>query len=443
MKLVSKLALAFSLTALSAAPSMAAKEEKQAEKAVKPMKLKLSPAFSAAYKPGVTAYETAQKAKDKTAKDASLATAKAAWPSIKAAATTDDDKYQAAIFADTLAVQMQDPALRKEAVGLFLSSATTPAADRPIYVYQSGVVAYADKDYPTAQRILLESYQSGYRADNIESYLSDLYSVQGNQVEAANWLKKHIEAATAANKPVDPKLYARGMNFAMKAKDAQEVAYWSKLLITKDPRPETYHDAIFQFNRFTDLNEQETLDLLRLARKTGSLLFEQEYIQYLQAVDKRRYPAEALAVLDEGEKKGIISKGNTTFSEIKTEANGLLGELKAGRAADEAAAKAAPKGYLALLNGDAALSFGDYAKAKELYEIAQGKGGLTDNQGADQTDRLLTHLAIAKVNLGDFAGAKADLQKLTGANRKSVGEFWSIYIDQQLAPKTAAPAPAS
>jgi hypothetical protein len=48
-------------------------------------------------------------------------------------------------------------------------------------------------------------------------------------------------------------------------------------------------------------------------------------------------------------------------------------------------------------------------------------------------------LAIAKVNLGDYAGAKADLAKVTSPKRKGIAEYWTIYIDQQMA-KPAAPA---
>jgi hypothetical protein len=55
----------------------------------------------------------------------------------------------------------------------------------------------------------------------------------------------------------------------------------------------------------------------------------------------------------------------------------------------------------------------------------------------------LTNLAIAKVNLGDYAGAKADLAQISGEKRKGIAEYWTIYIDQQMAKAAAPAAPAA
>ena len=91
-----------------------------------------------------------------------------------------------------------------------------------------------------------------------------------------------------------------------------------------------------------------------------------------------------------------------------------------------------------MLTGDALLSFGQYARAKAMYEAALAKGGIIDREGVDQTDRALTNLGIAQTHLKDWAGAKATFAKISGAKRKAIAEYWLIYIDQQ----TAAPAPA-
>lgn len=444
MKLVSKFAFALTLGTLFMSPTAYAKEKKEDAKKAPP-KPKLSAEFKKVYGPVVGAYTASlaskaeaakakspeEKAKFEAERAASLATAEAGWPAVKASIASDDDKYEAGIFANSLAVELQQVSYQKEAMELLLASALTPASDKPLYNYQMGLFAYDAKDYASAQKILTDSYAAGFRGNNIETHLSNIYSAQGNNAEALSWLKNAVEANKAAAKPVDSKLLARGMNLAMKLNSAADVSYWGKEFIKVDQSAEAYHDAIFQFDRFGNLNEQETLDLLRLARLKGALLFQQEYTQYLQVVDQKRYPAEALAVIKEGTDKGIISDKNVTFAEIKKEAVAALAEVTSNRTDDEKAAAAATKGYPALLTGDAALSLGDFAKAKELYELALTKGSITDNQNVDQTDRLLMHLAIAKGNLGDWTGAKADLQKLTGTNRKAVAEYWTIYIDQQ------------
>jgi hypothetical protein len=111
------------------------------------------------------------------------------------------------------------------------------------------------------------------------------------------------------------------------AKDNTQILHWGKEMIKVDPRPETYHDALFQYQRIADLDNLESLSLLRLARLNKALMFEHEFKQYVEYADARRYPAEVAAVLDEGFAKGTISKSNLTFSEIYSSAQKLIPEL--------------------------------------------------------------------------------------------------------------------
>ena len=86
------------------------------------------------------------------------------------------------------------------------------------------------------------------------------------------------------------------------------------------------------------------------------------------------------------------------------------------------------------------LSRGDYAIARDLYQIAIANGRISDRNGADQTDRTLFRLATSQIGLGEWDAAKATFGKIQSANRKAIAEYWMIYIDLQKA-KTAAPTP--
>jgi len=285
---------------------------------------------------------------------------------------------------------------------------------------------------------MLEAYNLGFRGSNIEVQISNAYRLQNNYPEAINWLGKAVEATKAAGGKPETQWFAQALNYATRSKNNEQILHWGKEMIKHDPRPETYHDALFQFQRIADLDNLESLSVLRLARLNKALMFEHEFKQYVEYADARRYPAEVAAVLDEGFAKGTISKNNLTFSEIYGSAQKLIPELSGTWAQDEKAALAAPKGFTAMLTGDALLSFGQYARAKAMYEAALAKGGIIDREGVDQTDRALTNLGIAQTHLKDWAGAKATFAKISGAKRKAIAEYWLIYIDQQ----TAAPAPA-
>jgi Tetratricopeptide repeat len=431
MNRISKFAAALMLGAIVAVPSAYAQKDdkKKKEEAAKPVKRTLSKEFQKAFAPAV----------DALVKKKDLVAAKAALPAVEAAITTPDDRHEAGVFTVQLGGQLKDVPMQRKGVEMIVASGVAPAELKPTYAFQQGLYAYTDKDYPTAQAKMLEAYNGGFRGSSIEIQLSNTYRLQNNYADAIKWLAKGIDATKASGGKPETQWYAQAANYAGRIKDNAQIVYWGKEMIKVDPRPETYHDAIFQYQRIADLDSQESLALLRLARRNKAIIFEHEYKQYVEYADARRYPAEVIALLDEGFAKGTISKSNLTFSEIYNSAKTLVPELSKSWDADEKAAKADPKGFSAMLTGDALFSFGQFQRAKAMYETALTKGNIIDRDGINQTDRALTNLAIAKVNLGDYAGAKADFAKVTGAKRKGIAEYWLIYIEQQLA-KPAAPS---
>lgn len=439
MKLVLKFAFALSTAALLVGAPI---EPLAAQGKTARPKLKLSPDFAKAFRGPSSSYAAAQKAKASAAKAkkvkdrakfqnverTALNKAKAGWPAMKAAVRNDDDRYQAASFAFDI-MGAFDNAMRKDAIEFALASKSTPASDRPRFAFQSGVLALEAKDYANAQKIMLESYSAGYRGGDAELHISDSFNALGNPGEALAWLKRHLESVATDKGRLDPKLYARGMNYAIRTNNAQDVDFWAKALVRNDPRPEAWHDALLQVSRHSNLSAADALDLMRLMRKAGGLMFEEDYLLYLQLLDKDRYPAEALAVLDEGTAKGKVSRNNLAVTEARGEANAALLLVRNSRPANEAAAKAGSSGYPALVAGDVAFSFGDYTQAKELYEAALPKG-VVDPAGTDQSGHLLNRLALTRLYLNDARAAKADLEKVTPGSSRTVADYLAIYADQ-------------
>jgi hypothetical protein len=189
-----------------------------------------------------------------------------------------------------------------------------------------------------------------------------------------------------------------------------------------------------------DFNLQETLDIWRLARLNNAMLYQQDYVAYVDAADAKRYPKEVQAVLDEGFAKGTISKQNISFSDLY---NAAMQEIKLDKydaAARERDARAAKTPYDTLLAAEYFFSVNNHALARDLYALAlkNGNGKLADKAGIDQTDRANMRLALSQIALKEFDGAKVNLAKMTGANRKAIAEYWMIYVN-----KMSAPVPAT
>ena len=442
MKLVSKFALALSLVAVSAAPAAFAqsdekpkKEKKGKEAAPAAPKRNYSKPFIAAYMPVANMLN---KTKDAVA-------AKAAFSTVVAAIGNDDDRYEAGILAINIGAPLKDLAFQEQGIDLLIGSATTPVDLKKEYTFRKGAIAYDGKRFADAEKYMLDAYNIGYRANNIEYLVSNAMSQQNKDADAIAWIGKAIESSKAAG-AVSKAYVIRAANLSAKMKNYTAASNFYKELVITENNPDYWHDALAFFDRSRDFNPEESLDILRLMRATNGLRFQQEYAAYLDSLSYIgvRYPAEAVSVLDEGFDKGVISRNNVTFSERYNEAKSRLAEDTRTLPGTIAPAKASSKPMLASLTADSFFSHKDYKTAKDLYESALSKGAVLDKDGGDQTDRTRFRLAMSKAMLGDYAGAKADFAMMNNPNRKAIAEYWNMYIDQlskpAAAPVAAAPA---
>ncbi len=440
MKLVSKFALALSLVAVSAAPAAFAqsdekpkKEKKGKEAAPAAPKRNYSKPFIAAYMPVANMLN---KTKDAVA-------AKAAFSTVVAAIGNDDDRYEAGILAINIGAPLKDLAFQEQGIDLLIGSATTPVDLKKEYTFRKGAIAYDGKRFADAEKYMIDAYNIGYRANNIEYLVSNAMSQQNKDADAIAWIGKAIESSKAAG-AVSKAYVIRAANLSAKMKNYTAASNFYKELVITENNPDYWHDALAFFDRSRDFNPEESLDILRLMRATNGLRFQQEYAAYLDSLSYIgvRYPAEAVSVLDEGFDKGVISRNNVTFSERYNEAKSRLAEDTRTLPGTIAPAKASSKPMLASLTADSFFSHKDYKTAKDLYESALSKGAVMDKDGGDQTDRTRFRLAMSKAMLGDYAGAKADFAMINNPNRKAIAEYWNMYIDQ-LSKPAAAPVAAA
>jgi len=440
MKFVSKFALAFSAAALIAVPAAYAadekpkKEKKGKEAAAVVPKKSYSKEFIKQYS---LAADALNKAKD-------VAAAKALFPAVVASVQNDDDRYEAGVLAINIGAQTKDLAFQQQGIDLVLASASVTPEIRREFTFRKGAYAYDNKNYAGAEKLMIDAYNLGHRGSNIEFLISNAQSLQNRDKEAVVWLGKAIDSAkgnSAAQKPY----IIRAASLAAKSKDYAGAANWYKSLLKTESNSDYWHDALVYFDRSLTLNPEESLDLMRLIRAAGALRFQQEYAQYLESLSYIgvRYPAEAVAVLEEGFSKGIISRSNVSFGERYNEAKARLTEDTATLAGTAGPAKAPnAKPILTSLTADSFYSHKNYQVAKDLYELALQKGAVLDKGGVDQADRTRFRLAMSKAMLGDYAGAKADFALISGANRKAMAEYWIMFVDQKASPPAAA-APAA
>ncbi|WP_373476525.1 hypothetical protein [Sphingorhabdus sp.] len=439
MKSVSKIALILSLVAVPSMSTSAFAQDKPVKEKKGKDKKEVAPAAPKRNysKPFIAAFSAVV---DILTKQKNPEGAKAEFPKVLAAIANDDDRYEAGVLAINIGAGVKDLALQEQGIDLLLASTTTPANLKTEYTFRKAAFAYDSKNFVKAETLMIDAYNMGHRGNTIELLISNAMSQQNKDAEAITWLAKAIEADKVAGN-VNKAYFVRAAILSAKSKNYAGAANWYKQLLATENNADYWHDALAFFDRSLTLNPEESLDVMRLMRVTNGLRFQQEYAQYLDSLSYIgvRYPAEAVSVLEEGFEKGVISRNNVTFSEKYNEAKTRLIEDTATLAGTIAPAKANAKGMLASLTGDSFFSHKKYETAKELYESALSKSPVLDKDGKDQTDRTRFRLAMTKVMLRDYAGATTDFAMVTGANRKAIGEYWVMHIEQQI--KAAPPPP--
>jgi tetratricopeptide (TPR) repeat protein len=415
MKIVSTLALALALGGLSVStPATAAKEKKE------------QPAKKNYSKAAQTPLAAAQKALD--AGDA--ATAAAELEKAKAAMSTPDDKYATGSLIYRLSQTNKDEAMQAQGIDLMLESGQAdPNLASQLYIAQAQV-AWDKKDYAKVEQALTAAQQAGTTNTEIVPMLVMAQANQGQTLKALQTVGTQIDKQVAAGQTPPAEWYERGVDLGYRAKAAspaeQATINAATLEITKKwvaayPSKKNWNTALRVYTDRANLDTEAQVDVFRLLRHAGALSGDVDYREYALDV-YLRFPNEAMTVLQEGNSKGIVNlTGKNDATDVMNTVKPKIAADKGSLGQSDKGARAAANGRAALNTADAYVSYGEYAKAAELYKVALEKGGVDANV-------VNLHLGWALAQQGDAAGAKAAFALVQGP-RKPIADFWVIHLD--------------
>jgi tetratricopeptide (TPR) repeat protein len=429
---VAAAALAIGATGIAATPVLA--KDKEAA----PAKPANSPEFGKAAGPFQKALLELDGQKTKLAPDDLKAKATALIPqlaTVEASVKTPLDRIIYGQWAYSLGNMAGDPATTTKGLQNMLASGQLPPEKALLVSTILGQSAYTAKDYPAAIKILGPLVTNPAIQDVAVEMAAESYASSGQPKEGLEALKSAIAARKAAKVAVPDEWYSRGKQIAFNGKLGAESVEWGMLQVQVTPTPINWLGAteLVLYNQ-TNFTSQEELDVYRLMDTTGALGLEpkftdRKYVAYVQLIDPRRYPGEAVRIAEQGIATGALKANDTFVKDALTQARPRVAADKAGLPGLAKEAVSAASGKVPLAAADAFLSYGDAAKADELYTLALAKGGID----ADK-DRALTRLGMAQIGEGKYADAKATLAKV-GGNRVIIAQLWSIYADQKAAGK--------
>lgn len=410
---------ALGVTALEA-PAHAQKKKKQ-EAETKP---DYSKAFVAAYQPVDEMLK---------AETPDLNAVKAALPGVLAATETPDDKYATGGLYYNVGRLAEDAALQIDGVKQMLGSGKTTPENTVKFNTLAGQLSYNAQDYAGARTYLERAIDAGAAEKDLAGLMAETYFNEGRTQEGLTFLRGAIRDIDAAGEQVDEAWVKRGLSAAYEAGNAEEAIQYSLLYVDLFPSESAWGDAIAIQRNMLQYDSQETLDLLRLARRASVLRNERDYLDYVDAADFRRLPGEVNAVIAEGIADGSLSESNPYVVEVRSNARKRLvaDESELPKLAADAR-KAGANSTLLMAAGDAYLNYDRAAEAEEFYAMALGKPGV-------DTARVLTRLGIAQLDQGKTEEAKSTFLQVEGA-RRAIARLWDVYATRDM---TVAPVAAT
>jgi Flp pilus assembly protein TadD len=336
-----------------------------------------------------------------------------------AAAKSPEEHYLAYQLQLKAAMGAKNEAEMGKAVAGMLSTGVAPAELQGPLHLANGKVKYNQKQYAEAAAEFQKVLQLDPANAEAKNLLTQTQLNSASPADAVAMLQKSIAEQSAGGAKAPEALYKRALSAAYKAKLPAAVDI-SRQWVADYPTPANWSDAIRIYRNFHELDDAATLDLLRLARAAGALNGEADYDRYAYAALMKGYPGEAKTVLEEGIKAGVVNPDKSPFKEE-------IAQAKTKSAGEEASLDSSAKSALAggtakaaLATGDLHYTYGQYAKAAELYRAALKKSGADANL-------INLHLGMALARSGDKAGATAALNAVTGP-RADIAKYWLAYV---------------
>ncbi|WP_298016514.1 tetratricopeptide repeat protein [uncultured Parasphingopyxis sp.] len=363
-----------------------------------------------------------------------LAAVRAQLETAAGAIQNNDDRFIVGQLMLQLGVKMQQagqPADQVQTVqgrGLRLAvdSNLLPTAQRSTYYGFLGNMANQAENWPEAIEAYTEALR--YNPNNADAAIQLALAQFRSNNNAAGYeaADRAFAAAQEAGTDIPANWVTVPLNAAIQARDVERISTYGPLLVSIEPTPAVWSQTLLGYASAARLDDQATLDVMRLLRAANAL-DQATYTEYANLALRRGYPGEAQSVIEEGQAAGVTFDGETT-SEVQSRLSSdrsSLGEARASAASDA-------NGMVALNTADAYVGYGEYGPAMELYRLAKEKGGI-------DTSPVDLRMAAALYAQNQTAQARQAFESVTGS-RETLAKFWLAWLDQQGGAEAAAPA---
>jgi hypothetical protein len=217
--------------------------------------------------------------------------------------------------------------------------------------------------------------------------------------------------------------YKYGLNYAMVSKMTPQAMKFARGLVSAYPSPKNWRDALLAYRDMGGPDDLAELDTYRLMRFTKALSGERDYIYFADRLNRKGFPGETKALLDEAVAGNMIEAAKPPIGQLRKDAGAKIAEDRKSLPGVEKAALAAATGTSALTAADVYFGYGEYAKAAGLYRTALQKGSVDANA-------VNTRLGMALALAGQKAEAETAFRAISGP-RSELANLLLVWLSQR------------
>jgi len=301
--------------------------------------------------------------------------------------------------------------------GIAAPEEVTPLRKNLIQIY------YSLKNYNAAVQAAQQYLTQNPGDTDMQVLVAQSQYLQGKCGEAGATVKKLVDSARSAGKPVKEEWLQIQLSCAHKAQDKNSMRDALEQLVRVVPSNKDYWRDLINAFRDTNRSDAFNLESFRLMDQVGTLSSADDYMEMAQVAVLLGVPGEAQKIIGEGYEKKVLGQGGeaSRHERLKKTVDDAVKADKTETAGLEKEAAVATTGEKDIAVADSYASYGQYDKAIASYQAGIKKGGLKNAPAAQ------LHLAQTLLAAGKKAEADAAFKAIKGdAAYEKLASYWMI-----------------
>jgi len=301
-----------------------------------------------------------------------------------------------------------------------LGSPFMKQSEQPKRVTQLITLHYQLKNYDKVVELGQRAIKGGYADDETYTWIGQAYYLKGDYKSAGKFVGDYVSKQAKQGKKPKEQTLSLVRNACLKSGDNACQQTVLEQLVTYYPKPEYWQNLVVSLYE----DEQERLNVYRLANEVDVLKNPNDYTEYAQLAIEAGAPGEAEAILQKGMEKKVFAdqRSMDKNKRLLELAKKKVAENKAILTKAEGEAAAAKTGDKDVTLGLAYLGYKEYDKAVQALQRGLAKPGVPDPAEA----RL--NLGIAELGAGRKDEARKSFKAVKGNPRlEQLANLWILH----------------